>query len=50
MNLVLGFRATGYNGVAQNFNMPAMSPTMTEGTIASWKVKEGMVKCGLVEQ
>ncbi|TRM65706.1 dihydrolipoamide acetyltransferase [Schizophyllum amplum] len=23
------------------FNMPAMSPTMTEGGIASWKVKEG---------
>ncbi len=21
--------------------MPAMSPTMTEGNIASWKVKEG---------
>ena len=26
---------------AQNFTMPAMSPTMTEGNIASWKVKEG---------
>ncbi|KAJ9662641.1 pyridoxine biosynthesis protein [Neophaeococcomyces mojaviensis] len=26
---------------AQNFMMPAMSPTMTEGNIASWKVKEG---------
>lgn len=26
---------------AQNFVMPAMSPTMTEGNIASWKVKEG---------
>ncbi|KAL9042982.1 MAG: hypothetical protein Q9214_003630, partial [Letrouitia sp. 1 TL-2023] len=26
---------------AQNFAMPAMSPTMTEGNIASWKVKEG---------
>ncbi|EPQ58621.1 single hybrid motif-containing protein, partial [Gloeophyllum trabeum ATCC 11539] len=24
-----------------NFQMPAMSPTMTEGGIASWKVKEG---------
>ncbi|KAJ3537636.1 hypothetical protein NM688_g6651 [Phlebia brevispora] len=23
------------------FNMPAMSPTMTEGGIASWKKKEG---------
>ncbi|UPX13632.1 Dihydrolipoyllysine-residue acetyltransferase [Ascochyta rabiei] len=26
---------------AQNFNMPALSPTMTEGNIASWKIKEG---------
>ena len=50
MNLKLGFRATGYNGVAQNFNMPAMSPTMTEGTITSWRVKEGIVKYGLVKR
>ncbi|KIW10194.1 hypothetical protein PV08_11155 [Exophiala spinifera] len=26
---------------AHNFTMPAMSPTMTEGNISSWKVKEG---------
>ncbi|KAF2632787.1 hypothetical protein BU25DRAFT_406097 [Macroventuria anomochaeta] len=26
---------------AQNFNMPALSPTMTEGNIATWKIKEG---------
>ncbi|KAJ6780517.1 hypothetical protein PWT90_07341 [Aphanocladium album] len=26
---------------AQNFIMPALSPTMTEGNIASWRVKEG---------
>ncbi|EHY57341.1 Pyruvate dehydrogenase complex protein X component, mitochondrial [Exophiala dermatitidis] len=26
---------------AHNFMMPAMSPTMTEGNIATWKVKEG---------
>ncbi|KAL5394621.1 hypothetical protein PMIN06_000525 [Paraphaeosphaeria minitans] len=26
---------------AQNFNMPALSPTMTEGNIAKWKIKEG---------
>ncbi len=26
---------------AHEFTMPAMSPTMTEGNIASWKVKEG---------
>ena len=25
--------------------MPAMSPTMTEGNIASWKVKEGLPIC-----
>ena len=24
-----------------NFQMPAMSPTMTEGGIASWKKREG---------
>lgn len=38
--------ATGFNTstrclAAQNFIMPALSPTMTEGNIASWKVKEG---------
>ncbi|RMZ81515.1 hypothetical protein DV738_g2180, partial [Chaetothyriales sp. CBS 135597] len=26
---------------ASNFTMPAMSPTMTEGNITAWKVKEG---------
>lgn len=26
---------------AHNFTMPALSPTMTEGNITSWKVKEG---------
>ncbi|KIX10627.1 uncharacterized protein Z518_01711 [Rhinocladiella mackenziei CBS 650.93] len=26
---------------AHNFAMPAMSPTMTEGNISSWRVKEG---------
>lgn len=26
---------------AQNFTMPALSPTMTEGNISTWKVKEG---------
>lgn len=26
---------------AHNFTMPAMSPTMTEGNIATWKVREG---------
>jgi hypothetical protein len=29
---------------AQNFNMPALSPTMTEGNIATWKIKEGTTR------
>ncbi|KAL8759086.1 MAG: hypothetical protein Q9199_001040 [Rusavskia elegans] len=36
-----GYRTTSRPLAAQNFTMPAMSPTMTEGNIASWKVKEG---------
>ncbi|TKA72863.1 hypothetical protein B0A49_05065, partial [Cryomyces minteri] len=36
-----GFRTSALNAAAQNFTMPALSPTMTEGNIASWKVKEG---------
>ncbi|KAH8658726.1 putative pyruvate dehydrogenase complex protein X component, mitochondrial [Tricladium varicosporioides] len=36
-----GFRTSATCLVAQNFTMPALSPTMTEGNIASWKVKEG---------
>lgn len=28
---------------AQNFTMPALSPTMTEGNIATWKLKEGTI-------
>ncbi|KAK0515892.1 hypothetical protein JMJ35_001926 [Cladonia borealis] len=36
-----GFRSCSRALAAQNFTMPAMSPTMTEGNIASWKVKEG---------
>ncbi|KAF2110158.1 hypothetical protein BDV96DRAFT_615458 [Lophiotrema nucula] len=35
------FRAAPASLAAQNFNMPALSPTMTEGNIATWKVKEG---------
>ncbi|KAF1949160.1 hypothetical protein CC80DRAFT_280292 [Byssothecium circinans] len=35
------FHAGQASLAAQNFNMPALSPTMTEGNIASWKVKEG---------
>ena len=37
----LGFHNYSRALAAQNFKMPAMSPTMTEGNIASWKVKEG---------
>lgn len=36
-----GFRTSAVYNAAQNFTMPAMSPTMTEGNIASWRVKEG---------
>jgi hypothetical protein len=37
----LDFRTSSAALVAHNFTMPALSPTMTEGNIASWKVKEG---------
>ncbi|KAL7809932.1 hypothetical protein V8C26DRAFT_410885 [Trichoderma gracile] len=36
-----GFTTSSRCLAAQNFVMPALSPTMTEGNIASWKVKEG---------
>ena len=36
-----GYRAAPRPLAAQNFTMPAMSPTMTEGNITSWKVREG---------
>lgn len=36
-----GFLTTTPRLAAQNFTMPALSPTMTEGNIAAWKVKEG---------
>ena len=36
-----GFRTSAACLAAQNFTMPALSPTMTEGNIASWKLKEG---------
>ncbi|KZF25131.1 hypothetical protein L228DRAFT_243923 [Xylona heveae TC161] len=35
------YRTSAAAFAAQNFAMPAMSPTMTEGNISSWKVKEG---------
>jgi Biotin-requiring enzyme/e3 binding domain len=36
-----GFRTSAACFAAQNFTMPALSPTMTEGNIAKWAVKEG---------
>lgn len=33
--------STAAQRAASKFAMPAMSPTMTEGGIASWKKKEG---------
>ncbi|KAI5197677.1 hypothetical protein E4T42_05458 [Aureobasidium subglaciale] len=35
------FSVAAANRAAQNFTMPALSPTMTEGNITSWKLKEG---------
>lgn len=40
-SFLTGFRSSARCLAAQNFTMPALSPTMTEGNIASWKVKEG---------
>ncbi|KAI1812142.1 mitochondrial pyruvate dehydrogenase protein x component-like protein [Poronia punctata] len=36
-----GFRSSATSLAAQNFTMPALSPTMTEGNVSTWKVKEG---------
>ncbi|CAK7262500.1 pyridoxine biosynthesis protein [Sporothrix epigloea] len=36
-----GYNSTARLAVAQNMTMPALSPTMTEGSITSWRVKEG---------
>jgi pyruvate dehydrogenase E2 component (dihydrolipoamide acetyltransferase) len=33
--------ASARRNALSQFNMPAMSPTMSEGGIASWKKKEG---------
>lgn len=40
-----GFRAAASDRAAQNFTMPALSPTMTEGNIAKWNKKEGKQIC-----
>ena len=44
----IGFRSSSRSLAASNFTMPAMSPTMTEGNIATWKVKEGNNQCFLI--
>ncbi|RYP79398.1 hypothetical protein DL769_002982 [Monosporascus sp. CRB-8-3] len=36
-----GLRTSAAALAAQNFTMPALSPTMTQGNIAKWKVREG---------
>ncbi|KAK6503499.1 pyridoxine biosynthesis protein [Arthrobotrys musiformis] len=36
-----GISSTARDLKAVNFNMPALSPTMTEGTITSWRINEG---------
>lgn len=36
-----GFQVSAQDRAAQNYPMPALSPTMTEGNIATWKLKEG---------
>jgi pyruvate dehydrogenase E2 component (dihydrolipoamide acetyltransferase) len=36
-----GFHVSARRNALSYFNMPAMSPTMSEGGIASWKKKEG---------
>ncbi|CEP15596.1 hypothetical protein [Parasitella parasitica] len=36
-----GFHTSAVNAAITRFNLPAMSPTMTEGTIHKWMKKEG---------
>ncbi|KAK9460274.1 uncharacterized protein V1516DRAFT_676191 [Lipomyces oligophaga] len=36
-----GIHGSARRNAASNFAMPALSPTMTEGGISAWKVKEG---------
>jgi hypothetical protein len=38
---ISGFHVSARRRALAAFNMPAMSPTMTEGGIASWKKNEG---------
>lgn len=39
--LPTALHSTPHRRAVTKFTMPAMSPTMTEGGIASWKIKEG---------
>lgn len=39
--MLTGFHVSARRSALSQFNMPAMSPTMSEGGIASWKKKEG---------
>jgi len=43
LTMATGFSSTPAPSAASNFSMPSLSPTMTEGNIASWKLKEGML-------
>lgn len=36
-----GFHVSQRGAAAQNYTMPALSPTMTEGNISKWNLKEG---------
>lgn len=36
-----GFHTSATRAAISRFNLPAMSPTMTEGTIHKWMLKEG---------
>ncbi|KAJ6260946.1 Pyruvate decarboxylase [Drechslerella dactyloides] len=38
---VRGISSTACTCKAQNFTMPALSPTMTEGSISAWRINEG---------
>lgn len=41
LKILLGFHTSAVSAAITRFNLPAMSPTMTEGTIHKWMKKEG---------
>ena len=41
LTVILGLHVSARHANISKFAMPAMSPTMTEGGISSWKVQEG---------